>query len=116
VVWLAINSGRDGSEGDLDNAAASAWLQSKNAAPAAYVRDQDGKVGRLYGAKTTPHLYVINGGGTLVYNGAIDSIRSAEIDDIAKAENYVTSALAAVKSGRPVAKSSSQPYGCAVKY
>jgi hypothetical protein len=116
VVWLAINSSRAESEGDYDNAAASTWLKSKHAAPTAYVRDQDGRVGRLYGAKTTPHLYVITGDGTLVYNGAIDSIRSADIDDIAKAENYVSSALAAVKAGRPVAKSNSQPYGCSVKY
>jgi hypothetical protein len=116
VVWLAINSGRPGSDGDYDDAAAANWLKAKNAAPTAYVRDQDGKVGRLYGAKTTPHLYVINADGALVYNGAIDSIRSADVDDIAKAENYVNAALAAVKTGKPVAKSSSQPYGCAVKY
>jgi hypothetical protein len=61
-------------------------------------------------------MYVIKADGTLVYNGAIDSIRSAEVDDIAKAENYVASALAAVAAGKPVAKATSQPYGCAVKY
>lgn len=116
VVWLTINSSRRGSDGDYEDAAAASWLKAKQAAPTAYVRDQDGKVGRLYGAKTTPHLYVINPDGALVYNGAIDSIRSADVDDIARAENYVTSALTAVKAGKPVAKSSSQPYGCAVKY
>ena len=116
VVWLTINSARRGGQGDYDANAAQGWLNKQGAAQTAYLRDQDGKVGRLYGAKTTPHLYVIDPAGTLVYNGAIDSIRSADVDDLAKAENYVTSALAAVKAGRPVSKATSQPYGCGIKY
>jgi len=116
VVWLAINSGHPGGEGDYDNAAAAAWLKAQGAAPTAYFRDLDGKVGRLYGAKTTPHLFVITADGTLVYDGAIDSIRSADVEDIARATNYVKVALADVMAGRPVAKAASQPYGCAVKY
>ncbi|GAB1488356.1 thioredoxin family protein [Opitutaceae bacterium] len=116
VVWLTINSGVPGAQGDFDPVKATAWLQQHGAAPTAYFRDQDSAVGRLYGAKTTPHMYVINPEGTLVYNGAIDSIRSANVADIAKAENYVNSALAAVKAGKPVAKASSEPYGCNVKY
>ncbi|HEY0968405.1 MAG TPA: thioredoxin family protein [Opitutaceae bacterium] len=116
VVWLTINSGVPGAQGDFDPAKASAWLKQQGAAPTAYFRDQNSAVGRLYGAKTTPHMYVINAEGTLVYNGAIDSIRSANVADIAKAENYVNSALAAVKAGKPVAKATSEPYGCNVKY
>lgn len=116
VVWLTINSGAKGEQGDYNDGDASAWLKKHGAAPSAYVRDQSGTVGKLYGAKTTPHMYVINGQGVLVYNGAIDSIRSADEDDIPKAENYVASALAAVKEGKPVAKASTQPYGCGVKY
>ncbi len=116
VVWLTINSARRGGQGDYEANAAQAWLGKQGAAQTAYLRDQDGKVGRLYGAKTTPHMYVIDPAGTLVYNGAIDSIRSADVGDLAKAENYVANALAAVKAGRPVAKATSQPYGCGIKY
>lgn len=116
VIWLTINSGRAGAQGDLDGGTATSWLKKHDAAPTAYLRDQDGKVGRLYGAKTTPHMYVISGDGTLVYNGAIDSIRSADKSDLAKATNYVAAALADLKAGKPVAVSASQPYGCAVKY
>lgn len=116
VVWLLINSGHPGSEGDFEPAKASAWLKKNGAAPTAYCRDQEGKVGRLFAAKTSPHLFVITGAGILVYDGAIDSIRSAEEADIPKATNYVAQALAAVKAGKPVPKATSQPYGCFVKY
>ncbi len=116
VVWLSINTGQPGVQGVYDATRHAAWSQSVNAAPSAYLRDPAGAVGRLYGAKTTPHVFVITGDGTLVYNGGIDSIRSADVSDIARAENYVASALAAVKAGKPVAKATSQPYGCSVKY
>ncbi|HTO02698.1 MAG TPA: redoxin domain-containing protein [Opitutus sp.] len=116
VVWLSVNTGQPGDQGVYDATRHAAWAKSVKASPSAYLRDPEGRVGRLYGAKTTPHIYVIKGDGTLVYNGAIDSIRSADVKDIAKAENYVASALAAVKTGKPVAKATSQPYGCAVKY
>jgi hypothetical protein len=116
VVWLSINSGKAGAQGDYEPTKVSAWSSKTGAAPAAYLRDSDGKVGKLYGAKTTPHMYVISGDGTLVYNGAIDSIRSTKTEDIGKATNYVTAALASVKAGQPVAKATSEPYGCPVKY
>jgi hypothetical protein len=116
VVWLTINSAAEGRQGDYDAQKAAAWLEKIGAEPTAYLRDTDGKVGKAYDAKTTPHLYVISPDGKLVYNGAIDSIRSTEVADIAKAENYVTAALAAVKNKVPVEKSSTQPYGCSVKY
>jgi hypothetical protein len=116
VVWLQINSAANGKEGDYAPAEVSAWAAKNKVAATAYLRDSSGKVGRLYGAKTTPHLYVINAEGVLVYNGAIDSIRSTNPADIAKAENYVTTTLAALKAGKPVAKPTTQPYGCGVKY
>ncbi len=116
VIWLSINSGSHGAEGDYTPAQVAEWSKKMGAAPTAYFRDQDGKVGRLYSAKTTPHLFVITADGTLVYDGAIDSIRSAKVEDIAKATNYVTAALASVKAGKPVEKAATQPYGCSVKY
>ncbi|MEO7598313.1 MAG: redoxin domain-containing protein [Opitutus sp.] len=116
IIWLSINTGEPGAQGVFDAPRQAKWANSMKAAPTAYLRDPEGKVGRLYGAKTTPHMYVISPDGTLVYNGAIDSIRSANVDDIARAENYVASALSAVKAGKPVAKTTSQPYGCSVKY
>jgi hypothetical protein len=116
VVWLQINSGHPGAQGDFDPAKVADWQKRNGATATAYFRDQEGKVGKLYDARTTPHMYVIDGGGTLVYAGGIDSIRSSKVEDIAKATNYVTAALADMKSGRPVGTKTSQPYGCSVKY
>lgn len=116
VVWLLINSAAPGKQGDYDAEKAKAWMEKNKVAATAYLRDQDGKVGRAYDAKTTPQIYVINAEGVLVYNGAIDSKRSTDAKDIEGAENYAKSALAAVKEGRPVATSVTQPYGCSVKY
>jgi hypothetical protein len=117
VVWLLINSGAPGKEGaDYTADQVKAWLKERGAAPTEYLRDRDGKVGHLYQARTTPHLFVITAAGTLVYAGAIDSIPSADQADIPRAENYVSEALAAVAAGLPVAKATSRPYGCAVKY
>ncbi len=116
VVWLSINSGHPGAEGDFAPARAAQWLSSTGAAPTAYMRDQDGRVGHLYGAKATPHMFVISADGTLVYAGAIDSIPSADPADIARATNYVRAALDALKAGKPVAVATSRAYGCSVKY
>jgi hypothetical protein len=116
VVWLSINSGHPGAEGDYAPGQVAQWLDSTGARPTAYMRDRDGAVGRLYGARATPHMFVIAGDGTLVYAGAIDSIPSADPADIAQATNYVRAALDAVKAGRPVAVPTSRAYGCAVKY
>ena len=116
VVWISINSGRPGAQGDYAATEAKAWLAKTNAAPAGYARDQDGKVGKLYGARATPHLCVIDPAGVIVYQGAIDSIRSSRADDIAPAENYVRSALAAIREGRAPATTSTNAYGCSIKY
>jgi peroxiredoxin len=116
VVWLTINSSAVGKQGHLDAAAANAYVAKVGGRQSAYLLDADGKVGRLYGAKTTPHMYVVDAQGVLRYMGGIDSIPSADEDDIAKATPYVSEALAALAAGRPVATPTSEPYGCSVKY
>lgn len=116
AVWLSINSGHAGAQGDFDPAQVTAWHKKSGAAPTAYIRDQDGKVGKLYDARHTPTLYIISPEGTLVYAGGIDDINSANVADIAKANNFVKAALADLKAGRPVARATSRPYGCNVKY
>lgn len=116
VVWLTINSGKAGKQGHMDGAAANAYLASSNAAPTAYLLDADSATGTAYGAKTTPHMYVIDANGTMQYKGAIDSIPSADVGDIDDATQYVTVALAELKAGKPVTTASTQPYGCSVKY
>ena len=116
VVWLLINSGSPGAQGDYDRTKAEAWLAATGASPTTYFRDLDGAVGRLYGAKTTPHMFVINPAGDLVYNGAIDSIASTSKRDLSRAQNYVIAALSAVRNGLSPEKAETQPYGCSVKY
>jgi len=113
AVWLQINST---AMGDLDAAKSVEWQQKNNVVATAYLRDQTGKIGRLYGAQTTPHLYVIGRDGTLAYQGAIDDQPSASLANTTSAHNYVKAALAALKAGRPVEKATTEPYGCAVKY
>lgn len=116
VVWLSINSGAAGKQGHLDATGALAMIADAKAAPTAYLLDGNGTVGKAYGAKTTPHMYVIDPTGKLAYMGAIDSNPSADAADIKDATNYVVAALDAIAAGKPVEKSSTQPYGCGVKY
>ncbi|RTL40952.1 MAG: redoxin domain-containing protein [Burkholderiales bacterium] len=116
VVWLQVVSSAPGQQGYVDGATALKLNAERGAAPTATLLDPKGDLGRLYGAQTTPHMFVIKGDGTLVYKGGIDSIASAKPEDIAKAEPYVTEALAAVAAGRKVDKASTRPYGCSVKY
>jgi len=117
AIWLTINSGAPDQEGgNYTPAQLQEYLLQNKAAPTAYLLDPDGKVGRLFGAKTTPHMFVISAEGKLAYSGAIDSVRSADAGDIPAAKNYVAAALADLKAGRPVAISSTRPYGCGVKY
>jgi hypothetical protein len=114
VVWLSINSaGYAGAQGNYDEKRAAAWQKSQGAVTTAYFRDQAGKVGRLYGAKTTPHLFIINADGRLVYQGAIDS---GDGSNIATSKNYVKAALSALKDGKPIEKAATRPYGCSIKY
>ncbi len=116
VVWLSINSGAAGKQGAMDGAAAIAKQAELKASPSAYLIDGDGTAGQAYGAKTTPHMYVIDGTGTLRYAGAIDSNPSADASDIKGATQYVSQALAELKSGKPVSMPVTKSYGCSVKY
>jgi len=116
AVWLTVSStSKDASDykqpSDLD-----AWLKSKGAAPTAVLMDDDGKIGHAYGARTTPHVFVIDPSGKLVYAGAIDSKASANKEDVKTATNYVSVALGEAMAGKPVSKATSEPYGCSVKY
>ncbi len=116
VVWLSICSSAPGKQGHMSPEDHAKTAAGHKAAPAAILIDESGDVGRLYGAKTTPHMYVIDKEGVLRYGGAIDSISSSKADDIGKAENYVTAAVGALLDGKPVATAESKPYGCSVKY
>lgn len=116
VVWFSIISSAPGKQGYCTPEEANELAEQKKAFPAAVLLDPDGVVGKLYDAKTTPHMYIINSDGVLVYNGGIDDIRSANVDDIAKAKNYVQLALDEVLAGKEVSVKTSRPYGCSVKY
>lgn len=116
VVWLAINSTHTGASDYLAPAALAGWMRDKGASPTATLMDADGKVGRAYGARTTPHMYVIDARGTLAYVGAIDSKPTANPADIKTATNHVNAALAEVLAGQPVSQPVTQAYGCSVKY
>jgi len=116
VVWLAIISSAPGKQGFVDGKGANQDMQAHSAAPTATLLDPKGEVGRLYGAKTTPHMFVIGPQGQLIYNGAIDDKSSADPADIPGARNYVAQALTEAMSGRPVSQPTTPPYGCSVKY
>jgi len=116
IVWLSICSSAPGKQGHMSAADWNKTNTEKKASPTAVLLDDDGKVGTLYGAKTTPHMYVINAEGTLVYAGAIDSIKSTSSDDVPKATNHVKVALDEILAGKPVTTATTAPYGCSVKY
>ncbi|MCA9520490.1 MAG: thioredoxin family protein [Myxococcales bacterium] len=116
IVWFSIVSSAPGKQGHFPPAKANEITKQKKAEPLAVLLDPAGTVGKLYGAKTTPHMFLINPKGTLLYMGAIDSIRSTDVDDIAKAKNYVMAALNEAMAGKPVSTPVTRPYGCSVKY
>lgn len=116
VVWLSINSGAPGKQGHMSGAEAKAVLAKAGARPTAYLLDPRGVVGKAYDAKTTPHMYVVNKAGTLVYAGGIDNKPTANPADIKGARNHVLAALSDLKAGKAISVATSRPYGCAVKY
>jgi peroxiredoxin len=116
AVWLAINSTRDDSGDYLAPAQLGRWMTEQKASPTATLMDEDGKVGQAFAARVTPHMYIVNAQGVLVYAGGIDSIASARVDDIPKATNYVRQAMAEIQAGKPVSVATSRAYGCSVKY
>jgi peroxiredoxin len=116
VVWLAINSTATSHSDYLSPAKLGTWMKEQKATATHTLMDEDGKIGLAYGARTTPHMYIVDGKGTLVYAGGIDSIASASAADIPKATNYVKVALAEIASGKPLSNNVTRPYGCSVKY
>jgi peroxiredoxin len=116
VVWLSICSSAVGKQGHNTPDDLKILLKRHQFAGSAYLIDADGQVGKLYGAKTTPDMFVINKDGNIVYTGAIDSIKSTEGADVAKADNYVKDALDEILAGKEVTKAVTVPYGCSVKY
>jgi hypothetical protein len=115
-VWLTVISSAKGKQGHVTPAAADAYVAEQKAAPTAVLLDEDGTVGRAYGAKTTPHMFVIDEKGVLVYGGAIDDKASTDKADVEGAKSYVLAAYDDLKAGRTVATASTAPYGCSVKY
>ncbi len=116
VVWLAVNTTARDHVDYLPPAELAAWMKSQKAAATATLMDTDGTLGRAYGARTTPHMYIIDPAGKLVYVGAIDNKPTSNPADIAGATNHVRQALAESLAGKPVSVASTRAYGCSVKY
>jgi peroxiredoxin len=116
VVWLSIISSAPGKQGHVDAKGAKADIAQYKSEASDVLLDSDGTVGRAFGAKVTPHMFIINKEGVLVYQGAIDSIRSADAADIPKSKNYVALALDATLAGIAITEAKTEAYGCGVKY
>ena len=116
VVWLSINSSAPGKQGHMNAAQAKEVVAAQKAQPTAYLLDPDGAVGKTYDAKTTPHMYIFNKSGALVYAGGIDDKPTPNPADVNGARNHVLAALAELKAGKAVSVPTSRPYGCSVKY
>jgi len=116
VVWVSIVSSAPGKQGHMSPEDTNKTKKEVGSAATAVIIDEDGSIGRLYDAKTTPEIFVIDPKGTLIYAGAIDSVKSVDPNDIAKSTNYVRAALTEALDGKPVTTAKTTPYGCSVKY
>jgi len=116
VIWLSVISSAPGKQGHVSAARADELTKSRDADPTAVLLDPEGEVGRAYDARTTPHMYVINPEGTLIYMGAIDNRPTTQHADVEGARNYVREALSSLSSGKPVEPKVTRAYGCSVKY
>lgn len=116
VVWLTVVSSAPGEQGYVIGGEENAYLAEMKAAPTAVLLDPTGQLGHLYDAKTTPHMFVIDPKGVLIYDGAIDDRATTDVSDIAGAKNYVVQALQEAMAGKQVTVATSRPYGCSVKY
>ena len=116
VVWLSILSSAPGEQGNVTPAEENQYLKTMHAAPTAAILDPTGTIGHLYEAKTTPHIFVIDPTGKLIYQGAIDDRPTTDLADVQHAHNYLNEALNAAMAGKPVPMASTRPYGCSVKY
>jgi hypothetical protein len=116
VTWLSICSSAEGKQGYESAADWKPLNEKKKGAASAILLDTEGTVGHAYNAKTTPHMYIVDPDGKLIYQGAIDSIKSTDADDVKRAKNHVRAALEEALAGKPVTKGTTEPYGCGVKY
>ena len=116
VVWVTIISSAEGKQGYVSAEKANQLSEDRNASPSHILLDTSGEIGKSYEAKTTPHMYVINTEGKLVFKGGIDDKPTTRKSDIEGAKNYVRAALSDLKAGNEVAISTSRPYGCSIKY
>ena len=116
VVWFTVISSAPGTQGYVTAPQENDYLKKMNAVPTAVLLDPDGNLGHMYAAKTTPHMYIINPAGVLIYNGAIDDHPTPDQADIASSRNYVSTALQEALAGKPVSDAATRPYGCSVKY
>lgn len=116
VVWLSVSSAAEGKQGFLEPSKMSERIKDEKNAASHFILDTDGTVGKAYDAKVTPHMFIINKEGTLVYNGAIDSKATTENADVATADKLFVNALDATLAGKDVENAKNQPYGCGVKY
>jgi hypothetical protein len=116
VVWLSVISSAPGEQGYVTPSEENTYLKKMNAAPTAALLDPTGAIGRLYEAKTTPHIFIIDPTGKLIYEGALDNKPTTEQADLKGADNYLNDALTAAMAGKPVPVTSTRPYGCSVKY
>jgi peroxiredoxin len=116
VVWFTVVSSAPGTQGYVTADQENDYLKKMSAVPTAVLLDPKGEIGHLYGAKTTPHMFIIDPSGNLIYNGAIDDHPTPDIADIASSTNYVSTALEQAMTGKPVANAATRPYGCSVKY
>jgi peroxiredoxin len=116
VIWFTIISSVPKTQGYVTAAEENAYMAKMNAAPTAAILDSTGQIGKLYSAKTTPQMIIINPQGSIIYDGAIDDHPSSDVSDIARSKNYVSAALQEATVGKTVSVSSTRPYGCSVKY
>jgi peroxiredoxin len=116
VIWFTVISSAPGQQGYMTADQENAYVQQMKASPTAVLLDPSGQLGHLYGAKTTPHMFIISPAGALIYDGGIDDKATTDVADISTARNYVSQALAESMAGRPVSTPVSRPYGCSVKY
>ncbi|MEO7391578.1 MAG: thioredoxin family protein [Ramlibacter sp.] len=116
VVWLSIDSTEKASWEYMEPAKVAAWQGERKARPSALLSDPEGTAGKAHGARTTPHLYIVDPQGRLIYAGGIDSIPSSDPGDIKTAVNYVRQGLSEALAGKPISAATTRPYGCSIKY
>lgn len=116
VVWLTICSSAEGKQGHAEPSAQAERAKKEGSKAKHFIADTDGTIGKAYDAKVTPHMFVINKEGNLVYNGAMDSMRTTNVADVEKAEPWLANAIDATLAGEQVENATNPPYGCGVKY